>query len=127
MPLLKGEKTNRRMRIKGRSNRSQSIGPKVAAEEETEPIQAAEADGKSISKWARDVLLRTARAQVRTADPLMTEIQAVRLILINSLEPSLRGGRMRTEQFKEVLRYVKANKRIAAAELMESHRERIAE
>jgi hypothetical protein len=127
MPLLKGEKTNRRMRIKGRINRSQSIGPKVTAEEETEPIQAAEADGKSISKWARDVLLRTARAQVRTADPLMTEIQAVRLILINSLEPSLRGGRMRTEQFKEVLRYVKANKRIAAAELMESHRERIAE
>lgn len=123
MPLLKAEKTNRLMRIKGRNNRSQSIGTKVTTEEETELVRAAEADGKFISEWVRDVLLRTARERARTADPLMTEIQVLRLILINSLEPILRGERWSAEQFKEMVRYVKMNKHRVAAELMASYRE----
>jgi uncharacterized protein (DUF1778 family) len=123
MPLLKAEKTNRLMRIKGRNNRSQSIGTKVTTEEETELVRAAEADGKFISEWVRDVLLRTARERMRTADPLMTEIQVLRLILINSLEPILRGERWSAEQFKEMVRYVKTNKHKVAAELMASYRE----
>lgn len=123
MPPLVIEKANRLMRIKGRNNRTQSAGTKVTVEEEAELVRAAEADGKFISEWVRDVLLRTARERMQTPDPLMVEIQTIRLILINSLEPLLRGEKWTAEQFKEMVRYVKTNKHKVAAELMASYRE----
>lgn len=122
MPLLTTEKESRIMRVKGRNNRAQSVGTKVTVEEEAELIQAAESDGKFISEWVRDVLLRAAREQGKIADPVMTEIQSLRLLLINALEPLLRGDKWTAEQFKEMLRYVKSNKHKVAADLMESYR-----
>ena len=122
MPLLTTEKESRIMRVKGRNNRAQSVGIKVTVEEEAELIQAAESDGKFISEWVRDVLLRAAREQGKIADPVMTEIQSLRLLLINALEPLLRGDKWTAEQFKEMLRYVKSNKHKVAADLMESYR-----
>jgi uncharacterized protein (DUF1778 family) len=127
MPLLVTEKANRLMRVRGRNNRTQSVGTKVTVEEEAELIRAAEADGKFISEWVRDVLLRTARERIQTPDALITEVQAIRLILINSLEPLLRGEKWTAEQFKEMVRYVKTNKHKVAAELMASYREGTAE
>jgi hypothetical protein len=50
-----------------------------------------------------------------------TELQALRLLLINALEPLLRGDKMTSEQFKEMLRYVKTNKRKAAADMLASY------
>jgi hypothetical protein len=123
MPLLVTKKANRLMRVKGRNNRTQSVGTKVTVEEEAELIRAAEADGKFTSEWVRDVLLRTARDRMQAPDVLITEIQALRLILINSLEPLLRGEKWTAEQFKEMVRYVKTNKHKVAAELMTSYRE----
>jgi uncharacterized protein (DUF1778 family) len=123
MPLLVTEKANRLMRVRGRNNRTQSVGTKVTVEEEAELIRAAEADGKFISEWVRDVLLRTARERIQTPDALITEVQAIRLILINSLEALLRGEKWTAEQFKEMVRYVKTNKHKVAAELMASYRE----
>lgn len=122
MPLLTTEKESRIMRVKGRNNRAQSVGTKVTVEEEAELIHAAESDGKFISEWVRDVLLRAAREQGKMADPVMTEIQSLRLLLINALEPLLRGEKWSAEQFKEMLRYVKSNKHKVAADLMESYR-----
>lgn len=122
MPLLTTEQKSRIMRVKGRNNRIQSVGTKVTAEEEAELVHAAEVDGKFISEWVREVLLRTARGQ-KAADPVMTEIQALRLIFINALEPLLRGETWSAEQFKEMVRYVKANKHKVAAEIMVSYRE----
>jgi hypothetical protein len=52
-----------------------------------------------------------------------TELQALRLLLINTLEPLLRGEKMTPEQFKEMLRYVKANKRKAAVDMLASYAE----
>jgi hypothetical protein len=49
--------------------------------------------------------------------------QALRLLLINTLEPLLRGEKMTPEQFKEMLRYVKTNKRKAAADMLASYAE----
>jgi hypothetical protein len=123
MPLLVTEKESRTMRVKGRNNRIQSVGTKVTSEEEAELIHAAESDGKFISEWVREVLLRAAREQGKIADPVMTEIQCLRLLFINSLEPLLRGEKWSAEQFKEMVRYVKANKHKVASELMESYRE----
>jgi hypothetical protein len=55
------------------------------------------------------------------------EVQAIRLLLINSLEPLLRGDKLTAEQFKELLRYVKTNKRKAAKEMLASYAEGAAE
>ena len=48
---------------------------------------------------------------------------AIRLLLINALEPLLRGEKMTAEQFKELLRYVKTNKHKAADEMLASYAE----
>jgi hypothetical protein len=51
----------------------------------------------------------------------------LRLLLINTLEPLLRDEQMTAEQFKEMLRYVKANKRKAAEDTLLSYTERSTE
>jgi hypothetical protein len=110
-------------RLRGRSTRSQSIGTKLTLEEEAEVLAAAESIGKAPSEWAREVMLLAAR-HARTPEEnsaLFTEVQAVRLLLINTIEPLLRGEKMTAEQFKELLRYVKNNKRKAAEEVLASY------
>jgi hypothetical protein len=57
----------------------------------------------------------------------MGEIAALRLLLINTFEPLLRGEKMTSDQFKEMLRYVKANKRKAAEDVLASYAERSTE
>ena len=54
---------------------------------------------------------------------MFAEVQAIRLLLINTLEPLLRGEKLTAEQFKELLRYVKTNKRKAAKEMLASYTE----
>jgi hypothetical protein len=49
------------------------------------------------------------------------ELQAIRLLLINTLEPLLRGEKMTAGQFKELLLYVKNNKRKASEETLASY------
>ena len=110
-------------RLRGRAARSQSIGTKLTLDEEGEVLAAAESVGKAPSEWAREVILLAAR-HTRTAEEngaLFTEVQAIRLLLINALEPLLRGEKMTSEQFKGLLRYVKNNKRKAADETLASY------
>jgi hypothetical protein len=111
-------------RLRGRTARSQSIGTKLTPQEEKQVLEASESQGKAPSEWARDVLLAAARGQLRQDNvALFTEVQALRLMLINTLEPLLRGERMTPEQFKDMLRYVKNNKRKAAADTLASYAE----
>jgi hypothetical protein len=58
---------------------------------------------------------------------LIGEVTSLRLLLINTLEPLLRGEQKTAEQFKEMLRYVKANKRKAAEDALASYAERSTE
>ena len=73
--------------------------------------------------------MREVRGNSRNATDLalMAEVTSLRLLLINTLEPLLRGEQMTTEQFKEMLRYVKANKRKAAEDTLASYAERSTE
>jgi hypothetical protein len=110
-------------RLRGRAARSQSIGTKLTLDEEAEVLAASESLGKAPSEWARDEILLAARHTRRTEenDALFTEVQAIRLLLINTLELVLRGERMTSDQFKDLLRYVKNNKRKAADEMLASY------
>jgi hypothetical protein len=73
--------------------------------------------------------MREVRDNSRNATDLalMGEVTSLRLLLINALDPLLRGEQMTSEQFKEMLRYVKANKRKAAEDAVASYAERSTE
>jgi hypothetical protein len=115
---------SRPQRLRGRGRRSQSIGTKLTEQEESACLAAAEKAGKAPSEWARDVLVSSARSRESSKDAaLFVELQALRLLLINTLEPLLRGEKMTPEQFKEMLRYVKTNKRKAAVDTLASYAE----
>jgi hypothetical protein len=105
--------------------RTVTVGGKFTeAEAKTLAKQAAQR-GQLLGEWARESLLAASREQLREIEDtaLFTEVQALRLVLINALEPLLRGEQMSAEQFKEMLRYVKSSKRRVAAELVESYRQ----
>ena len=111
-------------RLKGRETRTQSIATRFTCSEERALLRVAASCGKNLREWAREVLLDAANGQQNgDSAPLFAEVQALRLLLINTLEPLLRGEKMTPEQFKEMLRYVKTNKRKAAADMLASYAE----
>ncbi len=125
MLLQNDSATSKTRKVRGRAPRSQSMGTKLTKQEESEVIVAAEHQGKAPGEWERDVLLAAARNRLPSDDSaLFVELQALRLLLVNTLEPLLRGDRMTAEQFKEMLRYVKVNKRKAAEDMLASYAER---
>jgi hypothetical protein len=125
MAVLNLEATRRKGTVKGRESRNQTLNTKLTPTEAAAVEAASEADGKAVGEWLRDLALR----ELGRDNPqlpslaLMGEITAMRLLLINTLEPLLRGEKMTPEQFKEMLRYVKTNKRKAAADMLASYAE----
>ena len=129
MPILGNEMKRRKGAVKGRECRNRSLNTKLTATEAAAVDAAAGTEGKMFGEWLRDLVLRelsrgTSQLQFLAA---MGEIAAIRLLLINTLEPLLRGDKMTAEQFKEMLRYVKANKRKAAEDALASYAERSTE
>jgi hypothetical protein len=108
----------------GRISRCKTASTKLTEVEYVEVERLAESHGQWLSEWLRDVVLAAVREQrTQQIAAAFTEIQALRLMLINTLEPLLRGEKMTPEQFKEMLRYVKTNKRKAAADMLASYAE----
>ena len=60
MPAQSEMRQNSLQRLRGRVVRSRSIGTKLTPAEEQQILEVAEAQGKSPSEWARDVLLHGA-------------------------------------------------------------------
>ncbi len=114
----KSEKNLRRLR--GRMARSQSIGTKLTPDEERQILVAAEADGKAPSEWARDLLLRGAVASNRGEMEMhiFTELVGIQMLLMNALDPLLRGEKMTQEQLSALYRRVQATKTTQAQELL---------
>jgi hypothetical protein len=107
-----------------RISRHKTASTKLTEAEYAQVEQLAASRGQWLSEWVRDVLL--AAIQERRSPQTMasfTELQSLRLLLINTLEPLLRGEKMTPEQFKEMLRYVKTNKRKAASDMLASYTE----
>jgi hypothetical protein len=85
-------------------------------------LEVAASQGNNLREWARDVLLAAAQRQTSAEhSSLFVEVQALRLLLINTLEPLLRGDTMTPEQFKAMLQHVKTNKRKVAADVLASY------
>ena len=106
-----------------------TVGGKFTEAEAKGLAKKAASRGQLLSEWAREALLTAVREQ-RKEDKntaLFVEVQALRLLFVNTFEPLLRGEQMTAEQFREMLRYVKANKRKAAEDTLASYVERSTE
>jgi hypothetical protein len=127
MALLLNEAQQVQRRVRGREKRSITLNTKLTRAEFAEVERYCEARGFGFGEWLRDLVLREIRGTQGSTLALMGEITAIRLLLVNALEPLLRSERMTPEQFKEMLRYVKTNKRKAAADMLASYAEGIPE
>jgi hypothetical protein len=105
--------------------RTNTVGGKFTDAEAKALAKRAAERGQLLGEWAREALLAAGRQQQQDSQnsALFVEVLALRLLLINTLEPLLRGDKMTPEQFKELLRHVKTNKRKAAADMLASYAE----
>ena len=120
MPAQSETRENSLQRLRGRVARSRSIGTKLTPDEEQEILAAAEAQGKAPSEWVRDVLLRSAMATIRgeMETHIFTEPVGLQMLLMNTLEPLLRGDKMTQEQLTVLFRRVQTTKAAQAQELL---------
>ena len=73
--------------------RTKSIGFKVSEEEYAQLETAAQADGRTLGEWCREVILRGGSASdAERHDPALAEIIGVRLLLVNVLGPLAAGA-----------------------------------
>src|SRR5271156_4872798 len=120
MPIQTEERGASLRRLRGRVARSRSIGTKLTPDEEQQILEAAEAQGKAPSEWARDVLLRGAITTNRGEMEIhiFTELIGIQMLLMNTLEPLLRGDKMTQEQLTVLFRQVQTTKAAKAQELL---------
>ena len=108
-------------RSEGRSGRDRMANARVTVNEQRELHEAARLHGKSLSEWAREILLREAR---RSADdPLFTELIATRMILLNRLKPLAMGQIVTPEDFNRISATVRSDKRKVAQEIQQQYME----
>jgi cell envelope opacity-associated protein A len=94
--------------------------------EEKALLKTSEASGKNLREWAREVLLERTNLANQPEMPMhiFTELVAIQMLLMNTLEPLLRGDRMQTEQIKLLYRQVQTAKAVQAQELLEMRAKR---
>ena len=107
-------------RIKGREPRTQSIATRFTRSEEQALLTRAEANGQNLREWARDVLLRAAVDESRVAMEIhiFTELVGIQMLLMNALDPLLRGEKMAQEQLAALYRRVQTTTAAQAQELL---------
>ena len=117
------------MQTNGMTNRTASVeatlrnktaSTKVTSSEFRELESFAERQGQSISEWIRQTLLTEARGERSGAMNLhiFTELVGVQMLLMDTLEPLLRGEKIAQEQIKALFRQVQTTKAARAQEIL---------
>lgn len=107
-------------KLRGRDRRCLNLSTKLTTDESKCIQQAASRVSKTPSEWAREVLLRS----VATGGPLemqtqiFTELVGIQMLLMNTLEPLLRGDKIAQEQITGLFRRVQTTKATQAQELL---------
>ncbi len=85
--------------------RTVTVGGKFTEIEAQALAKQAAQRGQLLGEWARESLLSNSREQTQEVEgiALFAEVQALRLVLINTLEPLLRGDKMSAEQFNDAV------------------------
>ena len=107
-------------RSHGRLARTAIASAKVTVDERRELEAAAKREGKALSEWAREMLLRRAR-RGSPDDAAFTEIIALRMFVNNVLRELATGKTMTPEAFAQVLSEVRANKVEAAQTVLSQY------
>jgi hypothetical protein len=107
-------------RIKGREPRTQSVATRFTRSEEQALQKRAEATGQNLREWARDVLLRVALNESRAEMEIhiFTELVGIQMLLMNALDPLLRGEKMAQEQLAVLYRRIQTTKAAQAHDLL---------
>jgi hypothetical protein len=108
-------------RLKGRYQRTQSIGTKLTVQEEADVLAAAKGDGKVPSEWIRELIARELRTSSAT-DAFLAEVLGVRLLLVNVLRPLATGQKLSADAFDRLLDDIGATKYELAAKLIAERR-----
>ena len=76
--------------------------------------------GKTLAEWARDVLMHSLEgaSQPQMEMHIFTELVGVQMLLMNTLEPLLRGDKLAQEQLTVLFRQVQTTKVAKAQELL---------
>ncbi len=106
-------------RSAGRTGRDRMANARVTAKEQRELHEAARAQGKSLSEWAREVLLREARRS--TDDAVFTELVATRMLLVNLIKPLILGEKVSPTWITEAMTMVRKEKHKAAQDVMQQY------
>jgi len=111
---------NRPTQARGRENRTQSIATRFTRAEEQVLRTRAAANGQNLREWARDVLLRGEAGGSRNDMEMhiFTELVGIQMLLMNTLEPLLRGDKIEPQQVSILFRQVQTTKAAKAQELL---------
>jgi hypothetical protein len=76
--------------------------------------------GKTLADWVRDVLLHSLEgaSQPQMDLHIFTELVGIQMLLMNTLEPLLRGDKLAQEQLTVLFRQVQTTKAAKAHELL---------
>lgn len=106
-------------RSEGRKSRSCMANARVTSSEREELAAVAKANGKALSEWSREVLLREARKP--DSEPVFTELIALRMLLNLVLKHIACGERMTDASFSAALTKVRKEKHGNALEVMQQY------
>ena len=107
-------------RSHGRGSRDCVANTRVTREEQRELAAAAAAQGKALSEWGREVLLREARKGASDT-ALLTEVIALRMLMSTVLRTVALGERLSPEAYAQVLAEVRANKHETARDVLSQY------
>jgi hypothetical protein len=107
-------------RLSRKVARTQKISACLTPDEERQILAAAEANGTTPAEWAREVLLKGAMAtnHGEMEMHIFTELVGIEMLLMNALEPLLRGSTMAQDQLTILFRQVQTTKASQAQALL---------
>jgi hypothetical protein len=107
-------------KLRGRDRRSLNLSTKLTVAESKSIEDAALRVSKTPSEWAREVLLRNAEEGCHSEMEMhiFTELVGIQMLLMNTLEPLLRGDKLAQEQLAILFRRVQTTKATQAQELL---------
>jgi hypothetical protein len=107
-------------KLRGRDRRSRNLSTKLTANEAKAVEEAASRAGKTPSEWARDLLLGSVviGSYTHMEMHIFTELVGIQMLLMNTLEPLLRGDKIAQEQLTILFRQVQTTKATKAQELL---------
>ena len=111
---------NRLSQRKGREARTQSIATRFTKAEEQALLKRAEASGKNLREWAREVLLRAENAEKRydMEMHIFAELVGMQMILMNALSPLLNGETRTKEEVRTMFQQIQKSKVPGAQEIL---------